>query len=76
MTHYEVIYTDDPEKPEEEWETFQTTDPKVNTATIPNLKEKTEYTFKIRGSNQLGPGLYSGPFTATTWLAREDGHPR
>uniref|UniRef100_A0A1I7XH53 Ig-like domain-containing protein n=1 Tax=Heterorhabditis bacteriophora TaxID=37862 RepID=A0A1I7XH53_HETBA len=43
-------------------------DPTTRSAVIPQLREETPYTFKIRGKNRLGPGLPSAPFSATTWL--------
>uniref|UniRef100_A0A9J2PYA6 Fibronectin type III domain protein n=1 Tax=Ascaris lumbricoides TaxID=6252 RepID=A0A9J2PYA6_ASCLU len=68
MTDYEILYTDDPSRPEDEWQITRVGSPDVRALKIPNLREKTDYTFKIRGVNQLGPGLSSGKFTLTTWL--------
>uniref|UniRef100_A0A915BJG8 VWFA domain-containing protein n=1 Tax=Parascaris univalens TaxID=6257 RepID=A0A915BJG8_PARUN len=68
MTDYEILYTDDPDRPEDEWQITRVGSPDVRALKIPNLREKTDYTFKIRGVNQLGPGLSSGKFTLTTWL--------
>ncbi|EPB66031.1 fibronectin type III domain protein, partial [Ancylostoma ceylanicum] len=68
MAGYDVLYTDDPSLPDDQWMVFRVDDPHINTATIPGLKERTPYTFRIRGRNKLGEGLPSGAFSAITWL--------
>ncbi|VDK48392.1 unnamed protein product, partial [Anisakis simplex] len=68
MKDYEILYTDDPNRPEDEWQIVRVGSPDIHSMKIPNLREKTDYTFKIRGVNELGPGLPSGKFTLTTWL--------
>lgn len=69
MEDYEVLYTDDPSLPEDQWQTARSggkTDLK-----IPDLKEMTEYTFRVKGKNINGDGLTSKDQTATTWLKRK-----
>ncbi|PAV55956.1 hypothetical protein WR25_13419 [Diploscapter pachys] len=68
MVGYDILYTDDPSLPPEQWSVLPVNDPNARSAPVPRLKEKTPYTFMIRGRNQLGNGLNSAPFTATTWL--------
>ncbi|KAK6029996.1 fibronectin type III domain protein, partial [Ostertagia ostertagi] len=71
MAGYDILYTDNPSLPEEQWQIERIDDPLAHTATITGLKERTPYTFRIRGRNRLGEGLLSGPFNATTWLGGE-----
>lgn len=70
MTGYEILYTDDPSKPIEEWEVAKVDDPTATTFTVDNLKEETDYTFKVRGVSDRGPGLTSPPYDIKTWLGR------
>ncbi|KHN88307.1 Mesocentin [Toxocara canis] len=74
MRDYEILYTDDPNRPEDQWQVTRVGSPDIRALKIPNLKEKTDYTFKIRGVNELGPGLPSGRFTLTTWLGARPPH--
>ncbi|KAI1721109.1 fibronectin type III domain-containing protein [Ditylenchus destructor] len=69
MVDYEVIYTDDPSLPEDQWLRARSGGPDAKSITLPDLKEKTEYTFKVRGHNENGVGLPSMDFAVTTWLA-------
>ncbi|MCP9259541.1 Mesocentin [Dirofilaria immitis] len=69
LKDYEVLYTDNPNLSEEYWETAKAGSPDARSLWIPNLKEKKDYTFKIRAHNDLGSGLFSDQFTLTTWLA-------
>ncbi|VDK64046.1 unnamed protein product [Onchocerca ochengi] len=69
LKDYEVLYTDNPSLPEEYWEVAKAGSPDARSLQIPNLKEKQDYTFKIRAQSDLGPGLFSDQFTLTTWLA-------
>ncbi|KAK6743874.1 hypothetical protein RB195_010896 [Necator americanus] len=68
MAGYDVLYTDDPNLPEDQWKVHRVDDPHTHTATVSGLSERTPYTFRIRGRNKLGEGLLSGAFNATTWL--------
>ncbi|CAD6185909.1 unnamed protein product [Caenorhabditis auriculariae] len=69
MAGYDVLYTEDPNLPRDEWKVHHIDDPHARSTTVPRLNEKTPYTFVIVGRNRLGPGLPSAPFNATTWLA-------
>ncbi|VDM96837.1 unnamed protein product, partial [Thelazia callipaeda] len=69
LKDYEVMYTDDLNLPEEQWQVARAGSADARMLRVPNLKEKTDYTFKLRAYNELGPGLSSGQFTLTTWLA-------
>ncbi|VDN92224.1 unnamed protein product [Brugia pahangi] len=69
LKDYDVLYTDNPKLSDEYWEVVKTGNPDVRSLRISNLKEKRDYTFKIRAHNELGPGLFSNQFTLTTWLA-------
>ncbi|PAV82981.1 hypothetical protein WR25_24062 [Diploscapter pachys] len=68
MVGYDILYTDDPSLPPEQWSVLPVNDLNARSAPVPRLQEKTPYTFMIRGRNNLGNGLNSAPFTATTWL--------
>uniref|UniRef100_A0A158QMD6 Fibronectin type-III domain-containing protein n=1 Tax=Haemonchus placei TaxID=6290 RepID=A0A158QMD6_HAEPC len=74
MAGYDILYTDNPNLPEDQWQIERIDDPLAHTATITGLKERTPYTFRIRGRNKLGEGLPSGPFNATTWLGARPPH--
>lgn len=65
----QVLYTDNPNLSDEYWEIEKAGNADARSLRISNLKEKTDYTFKIRAHNELGPGLFSNQFTLTTWLA-------
>nr|CDP99895.1 BMA-DIG-1, isoform e [Brugia malayi] len=69
LKDYDVLYTDNPKLSDEYWEVVKTGNPDARSLRISNLKEKRDYTFKIRAHNELGPGLFSNQFTLTTWLA-------
>uniref|UniRef100_A0A913HJB3 Uncharacterized protein n=1 Tax=Strongyloides stercoralis TaxID=6248 RepID=A0A913HJB3_STRER len=69
MKDYEILYTDDPSLPEDKWEKINVGSPDINSFTIPNLKEMTPYTIKMRGINDKGEGVISEPIEITTWLA-------
>ncbi|PIO62519.1 immunoglobulin domain protein [Teladorsagia circumcincta] len=53
MAGYDILYTDNPSLPEEQWQIERIDDPLAHTATITGLKERTPYTFRIRGRNRL-----------------------
>ncbi|CEF66897.1 Down syndrome cell adhesion molecule-like protein 1 [Strongyloides ratti] len=69
MQNYEILYTDNPSLPEDQWEKISVGSPDINSFTIPNLKEMTPYTIKMRGINDKGEGVISDPIELTTWLA-------
>lgn len=69
MADYEVLFTDNNLLPESEWQTMMSGGPDVTSITLPNLKETTDYTVKVKGHNINGVGLPSLDFTAKTWLA-------
>lgn len=69
MQDYVVYYTDDPSLPEDQWQTASSGG--ATELRIPNLKENTEYTFRVKGKNVNGDGLTSKDQTATTWLKRK-----
>jgi hypothetical protein len=69
MEDYDVLYTDDPSLPENQWQTARSGG--KTELKIPDLKELTEYTFRVRGKNINGDGLTSKDQTATTWLKRK-----
>ncbi|CAG9535199.1 unnamed protein product, partial [Cercopithifilaria johnstoni] len=69
LKDYDVLYTDNPNLSDEHWEIAKAGSADARSLRIPNLKEKEDYTFKIRAHNELGPGLFSDKFTLTTWLA-------
>uniref|UniRef100_A0A0N5CG51 EGF-like domain-containing protein n=1 Tax=Strongyloides papillosus TaxID=174720 RepID=A0A0N5CG51_STREA len=69
MKDYEILYTDDPSLPEDQWKKVSVGSPDANTFTLENLKEMTPYTIKMRGINDRGEGLVSDPIELTTWLA-------
>ncbi|KAI6201744.1 hypothetical protein M3Y96_00874900 [Aphelenchoides besseyi] len=66
MEDYELLYTTDPSLPEDQWE--RTNSGGKTEITLPDLKEMTEYTVRIRGKNVNGDGLPSRDHTFTTWL--------
>ncbi|CAD5215684.1 unnamed protein product [Bursaphelenchus okinawaensis] len=66
MEDYEILYTDDPSLPEDQWQTTNS-DGKTS-ALIPDLKELTDYTFRVKGKNANGVGLPSKDYNVTTWL--------
>uniref|UniRef100_A0A0R3PSV6 protein-tyrosine-phosphatase n=1 Tax=Angiostrongylus costaricensis TaxID=334426 RepID=A0A0R3PSV6_ANGCS len=68
MVGFDILYTDNPDLPEDQWMVQHIDNPFDHSATIFDLKEHTPYTFKIRGENRLGKGLLSRPFNATTWV--------
>ncbi|CAJ0581112.1 unnamed protein product, partial [Mesorhabditis spiculigera] len=68
LVGYDVLYTDMPILPEEEWQVFPVNTGHAKGVTVPNLKEKQNYTFAIRGRNRHGPGLLGPKFAAKTWL--------
>ncbi|KJH47473.1 fibronectin type III domain protein [Dictyocaulus viviparus] len=68
MVGYDILYTDDPSLPDDQWKVKHIDNPYDHSITISDLNERTPYTFKIRGKNRLGEGLLSRPFNATTWL--------
>lgn len=64
MADYEIFYTDSPERPDAEWMVKKSGGPeRKGPLTLTDLKEMTDYTVKIRGLNQNGPGLFVLPFT-------------
>ena len=69
MAGYDVLYSDDPSLPLDQWKIHRIDDPNVKDARIDGLDEKKRYNFVIRGRNHLGTGLPTSPFEATTWLA-------
>uniref|UniRef100_A0A1I8E9B7 Fibronectin type III domain-containing protein n=1 Tax=Wuchereria bancrofti TaxID=6293 RepID=A0A1I8E9B7_WUCBA len=69
LKDYDVLYTDDPNLSDEYWEVVKAGNPNARSLRISSLREKRDYTFKIRAHNELGPGLFSNQFTLTTWLA-------
>ncbi|VDN43501.1 unnamed protein product [Gongylonema pulchrum] len=66
---FQVLYTDDPKLPQDQWQIARAGSPEARSLRVANLKEKTDYTFRLRAYNELGPGLPSDTFTLTTWLA-------
>lgn len=52
-----------------QWQSARSGAADAKSITLPNLKESTEYTVKIRGHNEHGVGLPSLDFAVTTWLA-------
>ncbi|CAD5221630.1 unnamed protein product [Bursaphelenchus xylophilus] len=66
IENYEVLYTDDPDLPEDQWKSVNS-DGKTSIL-IPDLKELTDYTFRVKGKNANGVGLPSRDYNATTWL--------
>lgn len=66
---YEILYTDDPTKPEDQWDTTRSNG--ETSITIPDLRELTDYTFRIKGKNANGVGLASKDYNVTTWLKRK-----
>ncbi|VBB26357.1 unnamed protein product [Acanthocheilonema viteae] len=69
LKDYDVLYTDNPNLSDEYWEVEKAGSADARSLRISNLKEKKDYTFKMRAYNELGPGLFSDQFTLTTWLA-------
>uniref|UniRef100_A0A915EU79 Uncharacterized protein n=1 Tax=Ditylenchus dipsaci TaxID=166011 RepID=A0A915EU79_9BILA len=69
MKDYEVLFTDDPSLPEDQWQSVRSGGPDAKSITLPDLKESTEYTVKVKGHNENGVGLPSLDFAVTTWLA-------
>lgn len=64
-----MLYTDNSDLPDEQWKVEKAGSADARSMRIADLKEKKDYTFKIRAHNELGPGLFSDQFTLTTWLA-------
>lgn len=71
MSDYEILYTDDPSLPDDQWASVMAGSPQATTLTLKDLKEKTPYHLKIRGHNYNGPGIPSVQFPVTTWLGRK-----
>ncbi|VDK87367.1 unnamed protein product [Litomosoides sigmodontis] len=69
LKDFDVFYTDNPDLPDEQWQVERAGSADARSLRISNLKERTDYTFKIRAHSELGPGLFSNQFTLTTWLA-------
>lgn len=66
---FQVLYTDNPNLPENEWQSSRAGNAEARSLRVADLKEKTDYVFKLRAHNELGPGLSCDRFTLTTWLA-------
>lgn len=67
----QILYTTDPDLPEEQWQKTRSGGPDAKTVTLPDLEEKRDYTIRVRGHNIHGAGLPGPDFKVTTWLARE-----
>lgn len=65
ITHYTIYYTNNPQQPVKNWKSVDVNEPNRNFV-IEDLRPDTDYTFRVRANDNLGPGKLSNAITTKT----------